>query len=164
LSSWLRRSRRPFSWDFSWRDRFGGARIQAPACPGSGKGSQGRAPPARRGGLYCPKFGCCRPRWRRTAVRRSWSPFRGRTQRTSPLLQRTARAFRFGCPDIPSFRKGAWCVSATAKWAHSVRRPRPKWGAHVDRRARSVAVSESFSSPPLQDSGSRHREGRSRRG
>ena len=135
-----------------------------PACPGSGKGSQGRALPARRGSLYCPVLSCCQPRWGWTAVRRSWSPLRGRTQRTSPLLQRTARAFRFGCTDIPSFREGAWCVSATARWAHSVRRPRPMWGAHVVRRARTVAVSEPFSSPPLKDSGSRRPSSRSRRG
>ena len=135
-----------------------------PACLGSGKGGQGRALPARKGSLYCPVFSCRQPRLGRTAARRSWSLFRGRTQRTSPLLQRTARAFRFGCTDIPSFRLGAWCVSATAKWAHSVRRPRPKWGAHVVRRARTVAVSEPFSSPPLKDSGSRHLSSRSRRG
>jgi hypothetical protein len=100
----LRRSRRPLSPAVMQPGVCLRARASKPRLSRVGKGSQGRALPARRGSLYCPVFSCCQPRWGWTTDRWSWSPLRGRTQRTSPLLQRTARAFRFGCTDIPSFR------------------------------------------------------------
>jgi len=56
---------------------------------------------------------------------------------------------------------GTWCVSATARRAHSNSRPRPDAGGHGDRRARALAVSEPLTPAPRPGSGSRRRESRS---
>jgi hypothetical protein len=165
MSRGLRRSRRRISPALKQRDSFAAASVQdLPLCLGRKRAVKAGLCPPVRGRLYCPVLKLLSTTMRTdrrqaVLVALSWSNTADLTIAAETCKGIPIRMHRHSF--VP--QKGAWCVSATAKWAHSDNRPRPRWGAHVVRRARTVAVSEPFSSPPSKDSGSRRLSSRSRR-
>jgi hypothetical protein len=144
----LRRSRSRFSWG-DVRGWLGvGARVSLAGlvgdCDSGGRGGQGRpVRAARRGSLDGAGVSVVASHDRvRTAP---WRSLVAVLWLDTADLHHCAHAElgdRYARRPAISSRWFAWCVPATARRAHSARRPRHLGGGHGDSRARVLAVSE----------------------